>query len=759
MLFPNDLVKPICRLPAIGLIFFMAVDAPGSPPRFEYRTVAGQTPPEGFSAFEFPGHDADAELLTRYLWYHFHHRLGNDITLFNKEYLAIADLWLNNAIDRRRNLSIQDIFREFMLTAFMDDEGYVSSHQHISHAHDLGWPFPIWVQAHSGPDEVMGRAIGWHFQADFTHHWVGNYLRAWNRPDFSGETAVQSFTLENLESLGIVDDCWHLRAIAPSPRLTTPEGMRIRAHDAPFLQLRWRRAGDINPAAPPYVEWMGEDDADFSTARRMFFYPQDTPLSSGFRHSHIAMFRHPEWRGTIKALRLNLAPGEDGINIEIDSFFTAYDTRHTINNPILILGSYHYFNWTRDLAFLRANVNRMRTALKYQQTEMGGLEHNHIRVTWPGHDGGPGWTKNEDGSKTIHSGTAMGNNYWDLLPFGWDDFYATMQYYAATLAMADIEQAVRDHPQWDIPRGVLALDPEMLRAHARDVRRVANEKFWNHEAGRFYPSITRRGERYDFGFTFLNLESIWYGIAREEHAQSIMEWIRGERIVEGDTSTGEDLYRWRFGPRATTRRNVEWYKFVWTHPEHIPWGGQVQDGGAVLGFTFYDLWARLHYVGPDDAWERLGDILAWQRDVDEAGGYRAYYGETDRGTTLQGGGTAGGIGIDFEFFESSLLPAIVPLGFLGLRATPGGLTISPKMPAACPEMTARDVLYAGTRLDLTAGNTAIAVHVKDTPLPDLRLRLDEAWSSTDRERRRGLFVIREPGVYHFRRVGGAGLDE
>ena len=142
-----------------------------------------------------------------------------------------------------------------------------------------------------------------------------------------------------------------------------------------------------------------------------------------------------------------------------------------------------------------------------------------------------------------------------------------------------------------------------------------------------------------------------------------MEWIAGRRIVAGDTSQGADIYHWRFGPRATTLRNLDWYGQGWHGPESIPWGGQVQDGGAVLGFSFYDLWARLKVLGPDDCWQRLLEILAWEKDVQSAGGYRKYYEGGKRGTTLQGGGTAGGLGIDYEFYESSLVPSIVDLRF------------------------------------------------------------------------------------------------
>ena len=99
------------------------------------------------------------------------------------------------------------------------------------------------------------------------------------------------------------------------------------------------------------------------------------------------------------------------------------------------------------------------------------------------------------------------------------------------------------------------------------------------------------GSSYDHGFTFVNLEAIAYGMASEDQAEKILDWLDGKRIVAGDTATGTDTYHWQFTPRATTRRNVETYVWAWSAPEAIEFGGQVQDGGAVLGFSYYDLMA------------------------------------------------------------------------------------------------------------------------------------------------------------------------
>jgi hypothetical protein len=318
--------------------------------------------------------------------------------------------------------------------------------------------------------------------------------------------------------------------------------------------------------------------------------------------------------------------------------------------------------------------------------------------------------------------------------------------------MADIEEAVDENPGWGVARGAWRMDPGQLRTHAAQVKKTANELFWNSETGRFFASIDQKGRRYDYGYSFLNLDSIWYGLPTDEHAHAIMDWIAGRRVVAGDTSQGEDIYQWRFGPRATTRRNLDWYGQGWYGPESIPWGGQVQDGGAVLGFSFYDLWARLRVLGPDDCWQRLGEILQWEKEVHAAGGYRRYYEGGKRGTTLQGGGTAGGLGIDHEFYESSLIPSIVAYGFLGLEADPAGnLHLRPRLPEACPRIALSDVLYHNVRMDVETSNDRIRIALKDPPGTPIRLVLDAGWKQDTSEKSETPFLLSSPGAYEFSR--------
>jgi len=546
-----------------------------------------------------------------------------------------------------------------------------------------------------------------------------------------------------LESNGINQEknAWELRATGGFPILTSPEGVELDPFNCPYIQIRWNVEG-ATAAQRPYMEWMREGDADWSQSRRMRFYAdwlEGRSEDTGMFHSILPLYQHPEWSGKITRIRFCLsATDSPSETFYVRSVFTHWDTRHLVNNAIYIKAAWEYFRWTGDTGFLRGILPRLRVAMRYMMEEGHGLELNHIRCTWHGHDGRPGFTVHEDGSKTFHSGHGKGGNYWDLLPLGWDDMYTTTHYYASLLAMAQIEQAVAESPAWALPKGFHALDAAFLRQHAAQVKETTNRKFWNERDGRFVGCIDADGIPHDYGFTFINLEAIHYGIANETNANRIMEWVDGKRDVAGDTSVGSDIYAYRMAPRATTKRNIDWYAFAWSGPEAIPFGGQVQDGGAVLGFSFYDIMSRIKTFGPDDAWKRLMEIREWDEEVAAYGGYRKYYGDGKGGTTLQGGGTAGGIGIDFEFTESSMLSAIVPLGFMGLRPDGEVLNIEPNLPEDCPAMAVRNLFYQGVPMDVAVQSDKVNIHVHSKPPAAFTIRFG------DHELR-----VEKPGTYNF----------
>jgi hypothetical protein len=412
----------------------------------------------------------------------------------------------------------------------------------------------------------------------------------------------------------------------------------------------------------------------------------------------IPVYRDPAWKGTITGLRIGFANAGPA-QVTIKSFHTSSDTRHNVNNLSYIRACWDYFLWSHDVEFLRKNAEKIRTAFRFVEREFQTREKRCIYTTWPGHEGRSGvvWDR---GKKRIIRGQGIGSNYWDLLPFGGQDALATVYYYTTLQKLADLETQITKHPEWTVSsKG--AYDPADLQHHAEEVKAYFDMRFWNSETGRF-GTIDLDGRMHDYGFTFLNNEAITFDIASPEQAQWIHRWMSGARTVAGDTSTGSDIYHWRFGPRSTTRRNLDYYFWGWSNPESVPWGAQVQDGGAVLGFTYYDLLARLKTAGPDDIAPRLQALADWFDETQREGGYRSYYGKDPARGSLQGGGTAGGLGLDREFVESVMATQVMLYGVLGLRPTVDGFAIEPKLPRDWPELTITRIHLRDQVLDVTA---------------------------------------------------------
>lgn len=656
-------------------------------------TMQGMPPiHEEFPVFAVPGHEAEMESLRHFFWLHYRHA-GPKATLWD-EWLSSPALWPaagEQAEDFRQR------WRRALQNRDISPEGYVATHQHDSIAHPQGWPFPFWRQ---------GTGWGHHFQAPRNLH------VHWHAVE---PMPADPWATSGIEAHGVEEAGWHLSLTAPHAQATITEGVAFDAFESPFLQLRWQATGLGN--AQPYIEWTTDDAGTFSAARRVHFPPVE---SDSTVREIIPMYRHPEWQGRITGLRIGFANPGAGAEVFVRALFTTYDTRHTINNPNFVLGASNYFRWTGDINFLREEINRMRLATRYAIQEFQTETHGVVVCSWVGHDGRSGHIVHEDGTRTLIPGQGIGQNYWDLMPFGHKDAYATYYFHEAILRLAEIERAIAEHPEWNIPMGVHAFDPGWLEEHAAFIRTRFNEVFWNEAAGRYACSIDIEGTMWDYGYTFLNLEAIHYGMAPPEQAAAILEWVRGERAVEGDTSTGDDIYHWRFGPRATTRRNIEYYQWVWADPASIPWGGQVQDGGAVLGFSYHDLMARLLHTGPDDAWQRLQAIIAWYDEVRAAGGYREFYADGPGGATLQGGGTAGGLGLDYEFFESVLVPTVLLDGFLGFRPTVTGAAIAPRLPSGWPALRIERIALKDTVIAVAAqadGTVSVEV-IESTAAPD-----------------------------------------
>ncbi len=372
-----------------------------------------------------------------------------------------------------------------------------------------------------------------------------------------------------------------------------------------------------------------------------------------------------------------------------------YDTRHFDTNARFILACRRYAAWTGDLEFLRGQAERLRRAMKYQLNTLHGQEGLIVTAS-----------KDVTGRHQ-----AVGDNYWDILPFGHLDAYANVVWYASLEAMAQIEELLAQGGGAETVAA--ARGPEFYRRLAREARRAYNRTFWDEAAGRYIGCVDLDGKRHDYGFTFVNLEAMAYGLSDAQQVRRIYDWMERQ-----PTSTGKaDTYTaWIFAPRATTVHDPRWdpdrgklddvpqepwWHFGW---HGTAFGDQCQDGGAILYTSFFDLMARCRYLGPDNAWRRWQEIVArWRLPDHLCGGPPLYRGEHPQEIL------PGAVGVDVPFPESSLVPCWLLYGLLGVEATSKGLEVAPRLPVQLPWVEVQNVAYRGLPLTLRGSAEEVVI--------------------------------------------------
>lgn len=631
--------------------------------------------------FAVPGAEQDMRALNELHALH-HAAAFSECTLWDP-WLPMATLWSS---EKKRAQ-----YRAAFLSRRIDAEGYVSMQQHRGMAHSEGWPFPAWQQS---------TGTGFHFSTEGDVWAIQNF-------GLKPLADTKGWEITGAEVTGIDAAAGlKLKATADVVTIVTPP-FRCGTIVAPFARVEWAARG-LKEKSQASIEWLLEGETTWPQGRSVAF-----PVTKEMVFANVPLYRHPGHAGLLTRYRVRLDHAA-GTEIDLKSIITAIDTRHPITNAHFVRACAEYFAWTRDLDFLRQNIGRMRHSLQFALKEFRVREGKHVFVPWVGHEGLSGLVIAPDGKKTVRPGLGVGNNYYDLVPFGGHDAMATLYLHDALRAMAALEKSIRSHTEWRIPAQVEPFDVNDLNTLADEMRKDFQTRFWNADTGRFIGWTDVRGRSYDYGFTFVNLEAVYYGLTSPEQARSIFDWLDGRREVTADTSRGADIYHWRFAPRATTRRNIEIYVWPWSNPEDIPWGGQIQDGGAVLGFSYHDLMARLNTNGPDNAWKRLREILVWFREVQAEGGYRAYYAKPGRGT-LQGGGPAGGLGLDREFLESVLVPQVMLYGFLGFQPSGEGYKLHPRLPKDWPSLKISGIRFHDRILTITAYSDGRLEVVQEQP--------------------------------------------
>ncbi len=664
--------------------------------------------PEFFPDFQVNGRQQKMNSLRELFLRHY--KAARPCSTMWDAWLPKSIFWVNYQEGELATLNSR--YRKMLSDRHISPEGYISVHQHAGFGHPHGWPFPFWAQSNG---------IGWLFE---------NYNLEYAAIANIGKMQdIEGWQRKNVKTYNINDSGLNMK-LNKNAVLTTPE-FNVDSFVAPFVRLKWQASG-FDKTDKPYIQWSNAGEDGFKKQNRMYFNPASE--KGGIVETVIPLYKLKNYKGNIDQFRINFKNSKIA-EVTIRMLAGVVDTRHPINNSSYIVGCHDYMRWTKDLNYLRDNIQKMRKALAYAIKEFRIKEKKVVFVPWVGHGGRSGIELREEGRSKILWGRGIGNNYWDLIPFGGKDCLATIYYYDVLKRFAKIERTIKRNPQWNIPQSTYSFTAEDIDELAEKVKEFGQNLFWNKDTKRFVSNIDINGEKHDFGFTFVNLEAIYYCFASDRQAELIMEWITDGRTVEGDTSKGEDIYHWEFAPRATTKRNLEYYQYVWNQPEIIDWGQQVQDGGAVLGWSYFDLMSRLKVIGPDNAWKRFSEIIDWYEKVQKAGGYRAYYSQPGTGS-LQGGGTAGGLGIDAEFLESVLVPQVMMYGFLGFQPTLEGAAIKPQLPPSWPGLKITNVKFHGHLIDVYASqNDKINIEVRsDSCTKFIKLKLEKGtWKITHKK--------------------------
>lgn len=522
--------------------------------------------------------------------------------------------------------------------------------------------------------------------------------------------------------------------------------------DVEDISVIWQTeaGGDTWYSAPQSEYATTPQELSYSFSSRMFF----------------SMYLHENWDGqVITALGIEITP-KDGETLrltdgKINYIRPGYDTRQSNATYQFLLALGNYIAYTNDTDFLGEMLPKARRATMFLtyvlQGEEGLLDISYLY----GHNGIG--SSIEDGTWVRNVGDGIGNGYWDILPAPEKNLEANTYFYQALGTMAALERraaaagidaetvSVKNREpggeavSYDYtPESLEALQGEVKSNMEKDIAPVqvsdgtyTNEGgFWNPATGRFSNGIrSDNGAVLDYGYVYLNEEAVAAGIGTAEQRGQIMDWISGKRVVEGDESTGEDIYFYRFAPRFSTAVNTA--DFIWSYTSP-GFSKQVQDGGAVICWSYYDLLSRLHVYGADDAFDRLKGIQSWYEDVLAAGGtgtnfYNDYYMYLETGSGIyqlqQSGAQNGAMGLVTEFLESIMLHSAIPFGFFGMDATEyNTVAFTNNLPSQLGWWQIDNMLYGGITYSVRMEKNTLSIKNVEGTVPEgyaLTLRFAE----------------------------------
>ena len=604
----------------------------------------------------------------------------------------------------------------------------------------LGWPFPATTAEYTG-----GRATSWDFNGNDKSGWTSNV----GAEIEVGSGLFAGTTEKSVASVEFV-----------SPMLNGKNGMfPIYTQFSPILELDLRMyTQDYRNIEDVYIWYKNSESEDWSQEKRVSVGSVgflDYAFTSVYEHIiYLPMYAQDGWspddgktiaqiKIEIKAKEGKTVSGKFGLNY----VHSAFDTRHTNNNALFISSLRIDYGYTGDAEFLKENIVKARKAMNFFMQTYDSERHLNNQAYLYGHDGDKGRSIDPLYKKVCNSLT---NGYWDIMFMPQYDFQSNVYFYKALRDMAYLESAVESlggvdkslsavktaerkkgysTAEYDYTAESLnAVADDVLAALRKETDDSSKTGFFDKQTGRFIAGYDVNGKKYDYGYTAWNMEAVVAGVATDEQAESIMDWISGRRIVESDRGTeeqagsvGADIYFYELAPRTITKNETGLYNGVYDEIKHVYGTQQCQFGGAIMYTSYYDLMARKSVYGADDAFGRLKGIQSWyekvyeysvENDVKKQDFYWDYYEST--GYTSQcswrTGGVGGTIGIEGEFLESLLPVAAVPYAFFGLQGNGKELTVAPDLPEKLSYWKIENLAFGFVKYDLTAVANGVSVN-------------------------------------------------
>ena len=652
---------------------------------------------------------------------------------FNQEWLSMTQYWHNSFegyVNEKGDVQNRlEGMNNRLRNVPIDDYGYVwSANDRVRDPktdvsigeQKMGWPFPN--------NDTVGTAH-WEFNSSNVDSWSSNISASASGGLYGKSLSNQSqnvtFTSKSFSGL---------------------TSKKVYTLYAPLLEFEVRIA-DASSIEDIYVWFTTNSSTSFSEDKKLsvkthaFLNYNIGACTGEYNHIlYLPMYANTAWGEStstyMKQLKIEIVlksgatlSGYVGLNYVRPTL----DTRMSNNNSIYISSLRTAYDYTGDLEFLTEQITRARKAYNFLM-QMYDSNRKLKRESYLVGHGGDKEDTNWLGNATNESiANSISQGYWDIMYMPEYDFQSNVYFQKALVDMAYLEQVLFDNGitvdkaeatvKTATREGVYgsseypaSIDDMKDTANANLTAIQANVEesktsggFWDATDGRFvagygYNPDKKANVVYDYGYVAWNLEAIYYGIATDEQAKAIMNWLASEK----------DLYKYVFAPLSITKTGDA----DALNGEYAAQGDKwinCQFGGAILYTSFYDIMARLEVTGADDAFARLQAIQAWYKEVYDyyvANGsnpydfYRYYY--DNKGIQCQGMGTAGAVGLDREFLESALPLASVAYGFFGIDSVDGKtMSITPELPADLDYWKMENLAFNKVKYDLKIYGNAI----------------------------------------------------